>query len=653
MSNINKEQILKHLQIDQKAAEVVKKQWDIKRRDWIDETYGNPYGNEVKGKSQIVSKDIKKQVEWLIPSMTDPFISTLKVIKCDPITFEDEASARQSEMLLNMQFCRQFPRYNFINKAARVLATEGTLVIQTGWDYEEEVVTEEVEVIAVDDYGNQFIQLEEQEVTKVIKNQPTAVVCRNEDIYIDPTCMDDMDKCQFIVHRYETDFSTLKSDGRYKNLKRVMHNETRDDTDFVPEDETRFNFEDKARKKLVVHEYWGNYDINGDGIAEPIVCAWVGNTIIRLEDNPYPDNKPPFIVVPFNSVPFQMQGEALAENIGDNQKVKTAITRGIIDNMAQSNNGVVGVRKGAMDLTNRKKFLQGKNFEFNGSPNDFWQGSYNPIPGSAFDMLGLMNNDIEAQTGVKSFSGGISGATLGSTATAARGAMDATAMRRSHLVKNFAENGIKPLMRKWLAYDSEFLEEEEVVRVTNEEFVTIRKDDLGGKVDIDISISTREDNEAKVQQLSFLLQTLGSGEDPAIRRQLMSDIYELSRMPEEAKRMREYQPEPDPMQEKALRKVDLENAKLEAEIRALEASAGEDEMDAKAKEAKMMVDLAKARKLESDADRVDLDYVEKDNGFREQYDSQEKDKDRMHQVRMAEIQKILGGPNEQIGVQNG
>ena len=39
-----------------------------------------------------------------------------------------------------------------------------------------------------------------------------------------------------------------------------------------------------------------------------------------------------------------MFGEALAENIGDNQKVKTAITRGIIDNMARSNNGQIGIR---------------------------------------------------------------------------------------------------------------------------------------------------------------------------------------------------------------------------------------------------------------------------------------------------------------------
>ena len=44
--------------------------------------------------------------------------------------------------------------------------------------------------------------------------------------------------------------------------------------------------------------------------------------------------------------------------------------------MVKSNNAVVATRKGALDPVNRKKFLKGENFEFNGTPGDFWQGSY-------------------------------------------------------------------------------------------------------------------------------------------------------------------------------------------------------------------------------------------------------------------------------------
>lgn len=662
---INKSEILKNLKADMKEAERLQREWFIKREEWSSQTEGAPYGNEVEGKSKIVSKDIKKQREWMIPSITDPFLSTSDVIKCNPVTYEDAKAARQNELLLNTQFCRKFNRYNFIMKATKVLVTEGSVVIQTGWDYEEEEVEAEVEVIGVDENGMEFVDTEISMQTNVIRNQPTAVVCRNEDIFIDPTCMDDMEKCQFVIHRYESSLNALKQDGRYENLDKVeaaQYNLT-NDPQYLREDQTYFEFKDKPRKKFVVHEYWGNYDIDGDGIAEPIVCAWVGNTLIRLESNPYPDKKPPFIIVPFSAVPFHMFGEALAETIGDNQKIKTAITRGMVDNMAKSNNAVVATRKGALDPVNRKKFLKGENFEFNGTPGDFWQGSYNQLPSSAFDMLNLQNNEIESQTGVKSFSGGISGNALGSTATGARGALDATATRRLNLVRNMSENMIKPIMRKWMAYNAEFLEEEEVIRITNDEYVPIRRDDLAGKIDIDISISTSEDNAAKSQELSFLLQTVGPSEDPSIRREIMAQIMDLMRMPEQAKKIRDYQPQVDPVQQKM---QELQIAKLEAEIEKIKADAAnklassvENEADRDEKLAQAELKRAQARKLMSEADNLDLDFLKKDEMVDEQtanerdqmqYDRkmQEKQFDRMHTLEV--MQRQIDNRDTNIGV---
>lgn len=662
---INKSEILKNLKADMKEAERLQREWFIKREEWSSQTEGAPYGNEVDGKSKIVSKDIKKQREWMIPSITDPFLSTSDVIKCNPVTYEDAKAARQNELLLNTQFCRKFNRYNFIMKATKVLVTEGSVVIQTGWDYEEEEVEAEVEVVKTDENGREFVDTEISMQTNVIRNQPTAVVCRNEDIFIDPTCMDDMEKCQFVIHRYESSLNALKQDGRYENLDKVeaaQYNLT-NDPQYLREDQTYFEFKDKPRKKFVVHEYWGNYDIDGDGIAEPIVCAWVGNTLIRLESNPYPDKKPPFIIVPFSAVPFHMFGEALAETIGDNQKIKTAITRGMVDNMAKSNNAVVATRKGALDPVNRKKFLKGENFEFNGTPGDFWQGSYNQLPSSAFDMLNLQNNEIESQTGVKSFSGGISGNALGSTATGARGALDATATRRLNLVRNMSENMIKPIMRKWMAYNAEFLEEEEVVRITNDEYVPIRRDDLAGKIDIDISISTSEDNAAKSQELSFLLQTVGPSEDPSIRREIMAQIMDLMKMPEQAKKIRDYQPQPDPVQQKM---QELQIAKLEAEIEKIKAdaanklaSAVENEADRDEKLAQAELKRAQARKLMSEADNLDLEFLKKDEMIDEQtayerdqmqYDRkmQEKQFDRLHTLEVMQAQ--INAKDTNIGV---
>lgn len=641
MAKINKTEILRALKADLLAAEPLKKTIDTKVQEWRNAYEGRPYGNEVKGKSAIVSRDIKRQSEWQHASLVDPFVSTSDIIKCHPVTAEDQQASRQNELLLNTQFCRKFDRFSFVSTAVKVLDMDGTLIVQTGWDYEDKEIEYETEVVVTDEQGVQHIVKEVVKDIQVIRNQPTAKICRIEDVYLDPTCQDNMDNAQFIIHRYETDLSTLRQDGRYKNLDKLRTNATEYDGDYESPDDTDFKFSDEPRKKILVHEYWGNYDLDGDGIAEAIVCTWASDIIIRLETNPYPDGKPPFIVVPFNSTPFKMHGEANAELIGANQKVKTAVLRGIMDNMAQSNNGQVGMQKGALDPVNKSRFLNGKNFEYNGSPNDFWQGSYNPIPGSVFDVLGYQNNEIESLTGAKSFSGGITGATLGPSATAARGALDATAVRRMLIVRNISENLIKPLMRKWMAYNSEFLEEEEVVRVTSEEYVPIRRDDLQGHIDIDITVSTAEDNSAKAQELSFLLQTLGPSEDPTIRRRIMSDILELMRMPDQAKAIREYQPEPDPvtqqLQQLDLERLQKENLLLEAKIASETAKTQEAEYNMLLTRNKALTEMGRARKIDSEADLIDLKFLKEDENTASQEKESEFERRRLHELDMAII----------------
>lgn len=650
-------QILKALKADKKASEQHRKNWDTTIETYKREYRGEPYGNERKGRSRIVSKDIRKQDEWLHPKLLDPFVSTKDVVKVTPITWEDTESARQSELLLNHQFCRQFDRYNFMSKALKVLSQEGTLVVQCGWEYEEDEVEVQRPVVGLNEFGlEDIVGVEDVIETQVVTNKPTATVCRNEDIFIDPTCMDDMDKCQFVIHRYESDYSTLKGDGRYKNLDKVMRSsEGSSDTeyDFEDEDDTEFRFEDNPRKKLLVHEYWGNYDVDGDGVAEAIVCAWIGDTVIRLQENPYPDGKPPFLVVPFNSVPFQLYGESDAELISDNQKIKTAITRGIIDNMAQSNNGQIGVAKGALDPGNRKKWLAGESFEFNRSPNDFWQGSYNEIPSSAYNMLNLMNNEIESMTAVKSFAGGINGGSLGDTATGARGAIDATSVRVLNRVRNVSENLVKPLMRKWLAYSYELLEEEEVIRITNEEFVTIRRDDLEGRTDLDISVSTSEDNKAKADEITFMLQTQGQQMGDEMQYKMLAQWADLTKQPELAKVYRDWTPpEPDPMEvaakEAEVRRMQLENKKLEAEIAQMFASVGEDEADRAEKFAAAELKKAQTRKLNSEADLKDMEFLEKDEGVAHKQEMEKKEFDRLSDLDKMVLQRDAGDKN--IGV---
>lgn len=675
------------------TADMARKTIDAKIEKWKSEYNGEKYGNEKAKRSNIVSRDIKKQSEWQHPALVEPFISTPDIVKAYPVTWEDRDAAKKIEILLNTQFCRQFNRYNFMNKAIKVLDQEGTCVVRLGWEVEERVIErrvvedvpnpeylelqeqaqaimqelqqlqmilQEVEnsinindaqayaqekglnpnnVIAqwVEDntppdvkqaaemYAAQMQELEQvmQQIPPTIeqiniipslekvKNHPTAVVCRNSDIYIDPTCQDNLDRAQFIIYRYETTITELKNKGIYKNLDNIDLSAevvgANSETYYDHPDKTFFSFKDYPRKRLLLHEYWGVYDLDGDGVAEPIVCCWVGDTIIRFEHNPLPDKKPPFIVVPFNTIPFTLYGESNAELISDIQKMKTAIYRGFIDNMALSNNGQKGIPMGSLDAVNRKRFLNGEHFEYIGnSLNGFYDGHFNELPGSAFNMVQLLNSEAESITGVASYNSGISSNSINGTATGLQGAMDSANSRRLNIVRNISENLVKPLLRKWLAYDSEFLDEQSQVRITNEEFLWLDRADLGANIDIELTISTSDDNKAIANELAFLLQTLGPNEDPNIRRLILSEIFHLYRRPDMAKAVVEYEPQPDPLQQ---RLAELQAQMLEAQIANEQAKAGENEQDVAFKAARTETEKAKAAQMQANTNKSNLDYM--------------------------------------------
>ncbi len=624
---LSKQELLKAFKEDLRAADTTRLEMVAKVEDWKNQYNGEAYGNEEAGKSALVSRDIKRQDEWQHASVKDPFVSDQDIVKCTPVTFEDRKAAEQNELVLNYQFTRQFNRYKFITDILKLYYSEGTVIVKTSWEYEDEEEEVEMPIMAMDVYG-QPVQIDTQVIKqlKILLNRPDAEVCRLEDIYMDPTAMGRVDKAQFFIHRYETDISTLRRAGKYKNLDKLAKNLRReDDADFDPEDESEFVFQDQARKKIIAYEYWGNFDINNDGIAEPIVCTWVNDTIIQLQENPLPDKEIPFLVLANNSIPFHLYGEANAELVGDNQKLSTAIKRGIMDNMANSNNAQKGIPNGALDALNKKRFLNGKHFEYNGGIGNFYEGSYNQIPGSVFSVLEMVNNETESMLGVKSFTGGIQGASLGSTAKAAGGVLDAVSVRRLDIVRNIAENLIKPLMRKWTAYNSEFLQPQEIIRITNDEFVEIKRDDLQGSIDIQIEVSTSEDNSAKGQELSFLLQTLGQNMDDGMRQLLMGQIAKLHRMPDLAKSLEEYKPKPDPYIEE-MKKWELE--KLKAEVFERRSRSVENETDVRAKNAQANLNEAKTAEIQSNTDLKDLDFTRKADGTEFNERMAEKDHDR-------------------------
>lgn len=608
---------------------------------------GSAKPKAVKGRSSVQPKLIRRQAEWRYSALSEPFLGSEKLFTVKPCTFEDDAAAKQNELVLNWQFKTKLNKVKLIDDYVRSNVDEGTCIVRLGWKRATKMIKEMVPVYdhfeiqdqqsleqfqqmlelkianprefdekadpaikaAVELYEESgsatiAVQIGEQEtdVEKILENRPTVEIMNPANVYIDPSCGGDMDKALFVVVSFETNLAELKKEGKkYKNLDRVNWegNSPLSEPDHYTTTPQEYNFKDKMRKKVVAYEYWGFFDIHGNDELVPFVATWIGDCLIRMEVNPFPDEKLPFVVVPYLPIKRDLYGEPDAEMLEDNQKILGAVTRGMIDVMGRSANGQQGFAKGMLDPLNRRRFDNGQDYEFN--PNiptnqGLIEHKYPEIPQSAVMMLNLQNQEAEGLTGVKAFSGGVSGDSYGNVATGIRNVLDAAAKREMAILRRLAK-GMVEIATKIMAMNAEFMSEKEVIRITNTEFVTVNREDLKGNFDLETDISTAEVDNAQAQDLGFMLQTMGPKMDISISNMLLSEIARLKRMPLLAERLRTWKPTPDPIVEET-KKVEL--LKLQAEVQELES--------------KILLNQAKAAEAKVNIDKKNLDYVEQETG---------------------------------------
>ena len=648
--------------------------------DWLDllNVEGNHKPKKIKGRSSVQPRLVRKQAEWRYSALSEPFLNSENIFAIAPKTFMDRDAAYQNELVLNYQFNNQIDRVKFIDTYVRTAVNQGTVIARVGWIYEEGLTTELEPVYAYEEVVDQteleFIanaQLVQQsnpqefetlpddlkesvlasiengrpikatiteykdvEVTKVLKNQPDITICDYHNVTIDPTCNGIPENANFIIYSFETSKSELKKSDAYKNIDYIVEGDPTS-TDHYTVD-TGFRFQDNARKKLVAYEYWGYWDIDNSGKTTPIVATWVGDVMIRLEINPFPDKKLPFIVIPYLPIDNSVYGEPDAALLEENQKIIGALTRGMVDSMARSANAQIGMRKDALDAINKRKFNDGIDYEFNPQVDPrqaIIEHSYPELPASTFNMLQLFNMEAEAITGVKSFSGGLSGDALGSTATGVRGLLDAASKRELNILRRLSQ-GLQEIAKKVLAMNSKWLSDEEVIRLTDEEFIKINRDNLVGAFDIKLSISNTESDNIKAQELSFMLQTMGPQLPFDMTKIILSEIAKLRNMPDLSKIISQYEPQPDPKQDLELQNLQLENQKLQAELQ-------ETLANVQLKQAQIQRELAMARKYGTDANLNDLNFVEQETGVTQERELEKQQAQAMGNTRRDIMKSVL------------
>ena len=611
--------IFDDLRHDFDEAKDAKTEIDELINEWNDLYYGvkrNKHGELTKGqpnKSSIVMKEIAKQIEWQKPNITEPFTSTRHPIQLiDPKNAE---RARVLEKWANYEFTQEFDREEFIEQAADVMLREGTVWVQTSWETKEEnnriivpkatmeeLMQNQEEPTEIEQNSDGTFRVEYNKVV-MTRNNPDSKVQRNEHIFPDPGAraegeMRFMSKIALLTIPDLRNIPGLDSE-KIDALESRVSSEDKEDTTLG---QTRnndaedyghsINYEpnDVLRKHIRIVCYWGYYDLNNDGIPEPIIAYWPEkyNINLGIEENPMPDKAIPFDRAVYSARPFSLWGNALAFFLGDNQKAKNGIVRGIFDNMSLANNGQKFMQRGTLDYVNFKRLNNGERYIIVNKADGIQDGSYNQIPTSVFNTLQMFTKESEDLAGVSSGGPALSNDNVGKDGQQAQLTM--SQQRMAAMVRNLS-NLLRKMISKWLTMGEVFLTDDQIAKMFSpEEQVDMNVFSASQHAKVKVRVGTEVNRNMKLQQYNMLMQQANvlEGElPPGSMKEMVAEMFDLFDMHEKATAMRLYVKEPSKeeqmAQQMAVQKMQLENAKLQKEIEVMSRDVDARSMNAQAR----------------------------------------------------------------------
>jgi hypothetical protein len=404
------------------------------RREALQAYLRQPYGNEVEGKSQIVTGEVAEAVDGSLPSLVRIFTASDEVVRFEPRGPNDEAGAKQATEYVNWVFNRDNEGVLILHDWFKDALLQKVGVVKAYWEDKEDVIKEKYRDLTDDELAMlmsdgtmEIVEQDTQEFNQmtpmgpmmvkihavtVSKKQKTGrVVVENvppEEFLISKKARK-IEGAPFIAHRKLMTRSDLIAMGFDADI--VDGIPTSDSLTYTPERLVRFsNGEqpddstsmDDSMQSVEVFECYLRADMDDDGIAELRQVFYAGNEILSNEECDY---------VPFHSIcpipiPHKFFGQSLADRTTDIQLQKTTITRQILDNLYLTNNARVTAVDGQVNLDDLLTATAG------GVVRIKTQGAVQPlqvqpVAGQAFPMLQYLDSVAQKRTGVTDASQGL------------------------------------------------------------------------------------------------------------------------------------------------------------------------------------------------------------------------------------------------------
>jgi hypothetical protein len=543
-------------------------EYAMDRAETLDYYLGEPFGNEVENRSQVVATEVSDTIEYIMPQLMKVFQSSDHFARFVAREAEDVKAAEQATDLVNYVINNDnngfVNIYNWFKDA--LLFKIG--VLKTFWEENIQVVEESYQNLTEDELT---ILLDDPDV-EVVSQSINEVGILQDDVSDDISEDEELDEEDIVdiaedaletenqiplMTTYDVEIKRKKNSGRVKIMnvppeeflfsRRSVSLETADfvahrssmkvgdlvdlgyDYDTVlahsgyneidNEAEVQQRFQDveagtrhdskndPTMHECLVTEMYLRADYNGDGIPELRRVLSIGEGHFILENDAF--DHIPFCILSPILMPHRMVGRSVAEMVKDLQLIKSTILRQLLDNMYLTNNSRVGVVEGQVNLEDLLSSRPGNIVRMR-APGMVQPLAVPQIGAAGFNMLEYIDQVRDQRTGFSKASLGIDPKALQSTtAQAVQSTIQGAQLKTEMIARVFAETGCKDLAKIVLLLCQKHMDKGRVIRIRNE-YVPV--DPRGWDNEFDVSVEVGLGNGKDEEKLQMLLQVAGKQE---------------------------------------------------------------------------------------------------------------------------------------------
>jgi hypothetical protein len=521
------------------------------RAEAINYYLGEKFGNEVEGRSQVVSYDVQDTIESALPQLLKPFVSGDEVVAFEPKGPEDQAAAEQETDYVNhivMEKNNGFEIFYVWFKDA-LLSKNGYVKVyhEEEEDVDEEeyegLTDEQLDMLASDDN----IEILEHEAYPDPSVQPMPITppemiqppeikpLDGQGIEIDMATQQAF--MQPMLHNVKIRIKETTGEIKIKNVapenimvsvdcsgvdlntaRFVQHRELMSPSEAaevfdIDEDEINtimaemdeFEIESNARD-IYSEQYDRAVDTTDVLVRDTYLkvngerhrYVLIGNRIVYKDESC--DNVPFACISPM-LMPHRHVGRSYTDLTKDIQMIKSTLIRGQLDNMYLSNNGRYAISD-RVNLDDMLTSRPGGIVRVQGEPgSSIMPLQHAPFPPTSFSMVEYMDSMKEKRTGITAYNQGLDSNSLNKTASGVSQIMSAAQQRIELVARTFAETGVKDLFMLVHRLVRKNLTKPDIVRIRNQ-WVNVDPREWKNRKDLSISVGLGAGN--KDQQLMHI-----------------------------------------------------------------------------------------------------------------------------------------------------